>query len=499
MKIPNRLTIMSMLRNAFRGTLLPLNHLQINSSGFTFIEFVIGAALVSILTVATMGFLADSQRYSYSIESQSEADAYFKEIVSYLASDKKCSAALGSFSTATLPVNISYLFDGNGGHAYEINQPEGRFNLQLTQIQLVDFKPLETDNGIERGVLDIKFDIQRRDPRSSSNITVPRNLNLIVMRDSARRISGCGSSSTDLWLKSPAASNEIYTNAPIGVGVSSPVAPLDIGSYPIQMGDLSTNGSRLIIESSGTDKIFRTTEDSKLNIQHWDAGTSSYHPTLSVYPNGHLGLLTKTVDNAMLNIRQEAANGSTLELNHGGSAIFTFNQIGSDLHLKNTVGYNSVTYGNPTPTNLVFYNKVAIGSPASAGSNIFYVGTGTAGGAGGWGGWVVASDRRLKKEIEPVQMGLQKLREMRPVTYRYKTDKKDQVRFGFIAQELEDIVPEVVDSSGTYKQVRLESLAGVLIEAIHEIKSQQDSLDHDLDQFISDVCSEDPNEEICHE
>ncbi|MBK8780058.1 MAG: tail fiber domain-containing protein [Saprospiraceae bacterium] len=62
----------------------------------------------------------------------------------------------------------------------------------------------------------------------------------------------------------------------------------------------------------------------------------------------------------------------------------------------------------------------------------------------------VASDRKLKKDIADLDYGLNQVLRMKPIDYHLLTEKKSQKKhLGFIAQEMELIVPEVVE-----KQIR---------------------------------------------
>jgi hypothetical protein len=54
------------------------------------------------------------------------------------------------------------------------------------------------------------------------------------------------------------------------------------------------------------------------------------------------------------------------------------------------------------------------------------------------------SDRRLKKDIETITDGTDKLMAMNPVTHGWKADPEADAVHGFIAQEMRDIVPEAV-------------------------------------------------------
>ena len=92
------------------------------------------------------------------------------------------------------------------------------------------------------------------------------------------------------------------------------------------------------------------------------------------------------------------------------------------------------------------------------------------------------SDIRLKENIEVITDALNKVKQIRGVTFtRNDAEDKEQRHAGVIAQEVEIVLPEVVaeDNSGV-KNVAYGNMVGLLIEAIKEqqqiIDSQEDRL-----------------------
>lgn len=85
----------------------------------------------------------------------------------------------------------------------------------------------------------------------------------------------------------------------------------------------------------------------------------------------------------------------------------------------------------------------------------------------------VASDERLKENIEPLKGALEKVLGLQGVTYQWKDRKAgtDAVRIGFIAQQVRDVVPELVHGiSGTdYLSVYYSETVPLIIEAIKEL------------------------------
>ena len=88
------------------------------------------------------------------------------------------------------------------------------------------------------------------------------------------------------------------------------------------------------------------------------------------------------------------------------------------------------------------------------------------------------SDRRLKKDISNIENGLEKVMQMQGVYYK-RVDDDDRVKVGVIAQDMEEVVPEVVltaEDERQTKSVDYGKLTAVLIEAIKELKAEIDEL-----------------------
>ncbi len=84
-----------------------------------------------------------------------------------------------------------------------------------------------------------------------------------------------------------------------------------------------------------------------------------------------------------------------------------------------------------------------------------------------------ASDRRLKENIVPLTNSLQLLRRLHGVTYKWVNghDMDDKEHVGLIAQQVKEVLPEVVRQldSGQFLGVNYEEVVPLVIEAIREI------------------------------
>jgi hypothetical protein len=102
------------------------------------------------------------------------------------------------------------------------------------------------------------------------------------------------------------------------------------------------------------------------------------------------------------------------------------------------------------------------------------------------GGDIIAySDRKLKENIKPIQNALSKTLALQGVTYnRIEADIDKSTKIGFIAQDVLDVLPEVVThnlDSDIYG-VSYGNVTALLVEAIKELKAEVDHLRSRLDR-----------------
>ena len=82
------------------------------------------------------------------------------------------------------------------------------------------------------------------------------------------------------------------------------------------------------------------------------------------------------------------------------------------------------------------------------------------------------SDKRLKDNIKTIENGLDKVMKMRGVTFT-----RDGVEgTGVIAQEIQEVLPQVVHDKQEYLSVAYGNVVGVLIEAIKDLQKQIDDI-----------------------
>ena len=127
--------------------------------------------------------------------------------------------------------------------------------------------------------------------------------------------------------------------------------------------------------------------------------------------------------------------------------------FGSSLWTETSGGiyYNSGVVGIGTSTPNTSYNLHVVGDSLIEG-NLCYT-----------------SDVRLKKNIQPLSRGIDGLR---PVEYEWKDGRGHDM--GFIAQETEEVVPELVKTAANgIKSVNYMKIISLLVKEVQELKSRQ--------------------------
>lgn len=169
-----------------------------------------------------------------------------------------------------------------------------------------------------------------------------------------------------------------------------------------------------------------------------------------------------------------ASNGtfsSDISFNH--SLIVPGNMVVVDASNVNTYG-SYTTYSDPS--GLVFFN---VGKSKSHVFNIVnqdnvgvYMNTGST-------SFTSTSDANLKKNIKPSTDSLNKIMNLKPCTFDWKHNDKKEI--GFIAQEVEEVYPELVDENETidgskYKGIKMSGLIPEIVNSLRELNNECDNL-----------------------
>ncbi len=94
------------------------------------------------------------------------------------------------------------------------------------------------------------------------------------------------------------------------------------------------------------------------------------------------------------------------------------------------------------------------------------------------------SDSRAKEEIIPLEGGLNTVLKLKGYSYYLKADQIKEgdrrLQYGFIAQEVEELIPSIVVESKGYKLLNYSEFIPFLVEALKEQQNRIDSLANQL-------------------
>ncbi|MBI5914256.1 MAG: tail fiber domain-containing protein [Bacteroidetes bacterium] len=302
------------------------------------------------------------------------------------------------------------------------------------------------------------------------------------------------------------------TNARLGIGSSGlPMGKVDIfhnssatgnnvhlNLFENEYGDFS----RIQFRNFSTGNFWQlaarahaTSSSAAMNFIYNDGTTSK--DVMSLTGEGRLGIGT-TTPAAQFHVKTATTNPMRLESTGADNFQSFYTAGGYKGYAGVYTGDNDMDFGtgagnstgkvnlviNASPKLTVFADgKVGIGA-TSPGTYKLYV-SGSAFATGSW----VASDQRFKKDIAPVANALELVKEMRGVGYDFnraafpEKDFPEGKSYGFIAQELQSVLPELVNESDGYLAVNYDGVVPVLVEAIKEQDTQIEALRAELEDL----------------
>jgi hypothetical protein len=147
-----------------------------------------------------------------------------------------------------------------------------------------------------------------------------------------------------------------------------------------------------------------------------------------------------------------------------------------------------ITDTGASTTNAITITNSTASTSKTTGALIVTGGIGTSGDIFA-GGDVVAyasSDRRLKDNIELISNPLQKINKIGGYSFEWNEDKQNIYKgkdYGVIAQEIEEILPELVENRDNgYKAVKYDKLVSLLIEGIKDLSKQVEELNEKINR-----------------
>jgi hypothetical protein len=154
-------------------------------------------------------------------------------------------------------------------------------------------------------------------------------------------------------------------------------------------------------------------------------------------------------------------------------------------------GVDSISFG--TGAYAAGANSIASGAGVASGANSIQIGNSAITTAFVQVAWSITSDRRWKSDIKTSNLGLEFIKQLRPVSYLRKNDETKKTEYGFIAQELEETLNKIgvtnagilsKDGEGMY-QVRYNDFIAPMVKAIQEQQIQIEELKALVKQLLA--------------
>jgi hypothetical protein len=260
----------------------------------------------------------------------------------------------------------------------------------------------------------------------------------------------------------------------VGIGTASPTTTLDVRSsrkYGMSVFTDSTTG----VYSN----LYYYNAPAAVRGEYKGKGVNDGSGVLgiSIAPDATFGVGVTGVGNfyGLLGIGTDTGKAA-IYANTNGAAFGIFSQGSS--------GTNAAIYADQSGSTFAFY--------ANGTSNF----NGNIQGTGSFG---YTSDRKLKKDIHPLNSALGLISRLKPSTYYFRTGEfKDMylspgLHYGLIAQELQEVLPELVmqqhfqnadkTTQVDYLGVNYNELIPILIKGMQEQQAKIDSLESRLEEL----------------
>jgi hypothetical protein len=280
-----------------------------------------------------------------------------------------------------------------------------------------------------------------------------------------------------------------YNQGGVGIGTSSPAGKLDVrsggGSYWLidnVNGDLHTNGG-----SDGVTGIYNDTLGNAARTEIIVNGA----PRLAVNGGGGVGIGT-TTPLRRLSVLDGGIFTARFENTHPIGSVVEFTNTASNTTWEFGVAGPEIPWGM-IPGCMYFYRQGDEFGPPMVISPNHWIGMGVtdpgfrldlpnignADGRGRANAWVTYSSARWKENVQTLDGALDTIKQLRGVSFDWKPEHGGKHDIGFVAEEVGQVVPEIVswEKDGTWAQgMSYDRVTALTVEAIKEQQIQIESL-----------------------
>ena len=275
------------------------------------------------------------------------------------------------------------------------------------------------------------------------------------------------------------------------------------GANVVVRGDLTVNGADIYVGTdSGSDDDYIYFDSGTSTKFGWYEYFATFYMNDDFWINGELtvggdtAIGTSVVANEELYVYgTDAGTRVTAQDDGGDYAGFRSKNSNAEWFTGIISGTDWVVYNNAPGSGAKFrvmtdgdirnYGNMYTGNPASAGSstwcysyissNYYLLG-------------YCSSSIKYKENVVNLDLGLETLRELRPVEFDWKNNNSTRNKrdFGFIAEEVEEVNPLLVeygDEDGSIQSVRYRQITAIIANAIKEQQIQIEELQDKINEL----------------
>ena len=176
--------------------------------------------------------------------------------------------------------------------------------------------------------------------------------------------------------------------------------------------------------------------------------------------------VTGNISAAVVSATNINVKGTVSATNIKGSNVSVTTKItgatvsATNINVKGTVSATNIKGSNVSVTNIT-------GSIVSVTGYIKAASVSTSGNIRAAGEIASQSDERLKSNIKIISGAVDKVKNLKGVTFTFKADNRPST--GLLAQDVQSVMPEAVAHNGDYLYVAYGNLLGLIVEAIKEL------------------------------
>jgi len=269
----------------------------------------------------------------------------------------------------------------------------------------------------------------------------------------------------------------IDSSGNVGIGTSSPAYKLQVnGGTSTRISADTTGGTYYTRLVASQTFAYSGIEYSTL-FNFVDGATERMRITSS----GNV-LIGTTTGNYQLSTDTTFYNAAQLGLLTTGRSGTEYPSVGYNVRYTST--FNTYTYNGGDFASMIRFQSGQVQTFTAAngtGGNAISFTSGPYVANGGTS-WTNSSDERLKDIIEPIENGITKVSSLRAVIGKFKTDEEGTRRSFLIAQDVQAVLPEAVDSSDPDKLgVQYTDVIPLLVAAIQELNAKVTALEAQLE------------------